>query len=252
MSGLLLVVAHPDDEIIGAGIRLARLPEAERRIAVVLYVTDGAPRSFPDREEYARARRSEREAALAIAGVTPLQCRDLGYVDQEAYLHLPQLTKRITDIIDEIRPAIVLTHPYEGGHPDHDSCAFACRMAVEGMPHGRPSFEEFACYHGGPEGFTPQQFLPGYARPVRTLVLNSQERERKQRMYDCHRTQQRVLRSFGAVDEKLRRSPDYDFVKSPHVGTLHYETMDWGITGAMWRERAAQALELLDRNRIWV
>ncbi len=246
-----MVVAHPDDEIIGAGIRLARLTEAERANAIVLYVTDGAPRNFPNREQYASARRAEREAALAIAGVSPSQCRDFGYVDQEAYLHLPELTKRITEVVDELRPDIVLTHPYEGGHPDHDSCAFACRMALDGTGD-RPYVEEFACYHGGPQGFTPQQFLPGHAAPVRTLVLDRAERERKQRMYDCHRTQQHVLRSFTTVEEKFRRAPDYDFLKPPHADALHYETLGWGITGAMWREQAAEATELLTRKHIWV
>ena len=171
------------------------------------------PRNFPDREEYASARRAEREAALAMAGVSPLQLRDFGYVDQEAYLHLPELTKRIAEVLDELRPDIVLTHPYEGGHPDHDSCAFACRMALDARSAARPYLEEFACYHGGPQGFTPQQFLPGDGAPVRTLILGRAERERKQGMYDCHRTQQHVLQLFGTVEEKFRRAPDYDFLK---------------------------------------
>src|SRR3954466_10614255 len=67
---LLLVVAHPDDDILGAGALLARLPWTR-----IVYVTDGAPRDgrdarghgFAGPEDYAAARRREALAALALA-----------------------------------------------------------------------------------------------------------------------------------------------------------------------------------------
>ena len=36
---LLVIAAHPDDDVIGAGALMARVPRVR-----VLYVTDGAPR----------------------------------------------------------------------------------------------------------------------------------------------------------------------------------------------------------------
>src|SRR2546423_9150234 len=72
MSAEIVVAAHPDDEVIGAGARLAATPGA-----VVVHVTDGAPRDLADaqalgfasRDDYAAARRREGEAALGLAGV---------------------------------------------------------------------------------------------------------------------------------------------------------------------------------------
>jgi LmbE family N-acetylglucosaminyl deacetylase len=128
----LVIVAHPDDEAIGAGGLLAGLPDA-----VVAHVTDGAPRDiryaqskgFQTREEYARGRRREVVNALAHVGITPDRCRDLGYVDGEASLQLLELVFDVADLMDEVRPDVVLTHPYEGGHSDHDATAFAVHLA---------------------------------------------------------------------------------------------------------------------------
>src|SRR4051794_18235234 len=91
---LALVAAHPDDESVGAGGRLPRLAAAH-----FICVTDGAPRDPADaeaagcatREEYARTRRGELAAALALAGVEPGRVHQLKVVDQEASLNLVAL-----------------------------------------------------------------------------------------------------------------------------------------------------------------
>ena len=129
----LLVVAHPDDETLGAGARLHRFADLH-----ILHLTDGAPRDprFARRAglegaaEYAAVRRRELGAAMAIAGVPEDRLHALGAVDQDAAYELVRLTRAIADFVDMLRPEVVLTHPYEGGHPDHDAAAFVVAAAA--------------------------------------------------------------------------------------------------------------------------
>src|SRR5689334_17564612 len=113
---LLIVAAHPDDEVIGVGGHLHLMEEP-----FIVHTTDGAPRGSSDRVQYASTRRHEVERAVAIAGVLPDHLRTLGTVDQESIYAVATMTKLLRGIIDEIRPRAIMTHPYEGGHPDHDA-----------------------------------------------------------------------------------------------------------------------------------
>ena len=247
-----MVVAHPDDEIIGAGNYLAELPQAVRRNVVIAYVTGGVPRDlqfteaagFTSRADYAAARRGERDSGLKIARLEPGQCVDFGCTDQEACLELPHIAERLARLAEDLQPDLLLTHPYEGGHPDHDACAFVCNQILDRMTvNRRTRLDEFACYHACPSGFATHEFLPDHQTRVSIVTLNAEQRLRKQRMYDCHRSQQNVLRLFSTQHEKFRTAPFYDFLKPPHPGPLHYETLGWKISGALWREKVGDALK---------
>ena len=76
MPQVVLLAAHPDDEVIGAGARLPRssrcrnLPRDGRGAQGRGHAQ---ARGFATRHDYATARRSEVEAALALAGIPPGQ-----------------------------------------------------------------------------------------------------------------------------------------------------------------------------------
>jgi LmbE family N-acetylglucosaminyl deacetylase len=258
LSGrVLLLAAHPDDEVIGAG---AQLPKWKDRV-FILHATDGAPRNprfaaeagFESREAYAAERRRELLRALAVAGILQSELRTLRISDQDAMLHLPELTSGVAGIIDELEPDCILTHPYEGGHPDHDACAFAARAALL-LSRPQPVLGEFTSYHAGQQGIETGGFLPAPSRSRLggmsrageiTFTLTDEERALKRRMFDCYASQRNVLDWFTISSEKFRRAPDYDFSQPPHRGQLMYECHNWGIDGASWREYAASAFQQL-------
>ena len=242
-SRIVLLAAHPDDEVIGAGIRMTRW--SPRQVTFV-HLTDGSPRDpkfaqaagFASYEGYARVRRRELDEALELAGMGEARCIQLGFTDQEAYLHLPELVEAVTQLVEEIRPDQIYTHPYEGGHPDHDAASFAAAFT-------HTNVLEFTSYHGGPQGLVTNEFLHPDLTTVETHLLSTTERTRKQQMFDCFRSQKPVLQDFPIVHEKFRPAPRYDFTKPPHPGPLQYERLGWNITGEDWRQRATEALQML-------
>ena len=277
---MALVVAHPDDETIGAGAAMPLL-----RDLLLVHVTDGAPRNgfdataygFASPGDYAAARQAELGAALQCAGVDPRRV-GLGVADQGASLALDALIAALRPLLANL--AAVFTHPYEGGHPDHDAVAFAVHRAAS-----CPVFE-FAGYHAGGVGqFLPPQdavmpgpdpgihgaptakghpagiddrpvggagecgtpWIPGSSPGMTDMVgavlhLTAGEAARKRAMLDAFTTQRATLAPFGVEREPFRSAPAYDFTHPPHPGALHYERYDWGMTGVRWRSLAACAL----------
>jgi N-acetylglucosamine malate deacetylase 2 len=251
MPTTAVIVAHADDEVIGAGARLPRL-----RRAIFVHVTDGAPRDLRDamasglttRGDYARARRRELKTALALAGIAPEQTRELGCVDQEAGLHLVDLSRRMAAMLRKLQPQVVLTLPYEGGHPDHDATAFAVHAAcwmLEQQALLPPALIEMASYHNSAHGMAASEFLPCAECQITTLALTEAERAFKQRLFECFPTQRQTLSLFPIALERFRPAPRYRFTDPPHTGQLFYEHFPWGMTGERFRSLARRAMDAL-------
>lgn len=238
-----LVVAHPDDEVLGLGAQLSRL-----KGLTIVHVTDGAPHNgghgFGTREAYAAARGAELAAALAPAGIGADARVGFDVPDQEAALDLTAIVRRLTGLFRERGVKVVLTHAYEGGHPDHDAVAFAVHAARRLLaPESEaPGVIEMPFYHVDDAGWVRQRFVAGSGPPELALRLSDESRALKQRMFDAHATQRETLLHFPPEWERFRAAPAYDFTALPNRGNLLYERYPWGMTGAKWLELSGRAL----------
>jgi LmbE family N-acetylglucosaminyl deacetylase len=251
----LLVFAHPDDEAIALGARLSRFRDAH-----FVHVTDGAPRNERDSvahgfgrlNDYRLARREEFRKALACAGIAGASHETLDVADQEASLHLAEIAMRICGFLEQFEPEIVFTHPYEGGHPDHDACAFAVHQAVAvhaSRGHKPPAIIEAAFYHAGPGGLVTGTFLRRPERMVEVAYpLSPAEREHKQAVLDCFSTQKQTLSLFRLDAERFRIAPAYEFWRPAHTPPVYYDHQPWGMTSEHFCRLAHQAREALQQE----
>lgn len=250
---VMIVAAHQDDESVGAGSRLFTLTDV-----YVVHVTDGAPQNpevaqrygFATREEYADARRAELMRAMEVAGVPKERMIELGYMDGEAAFRMVDLVMDIADLVDTYAPDIIITHPYEGGHTDHDATAFAVHFACgllrrEGLHP--PAVLEMTSYHDRGGQRVVHEFLPhgGADRARRQIKLSKGEEDIKRQMYECFSTQKVVMSTFSTAIEKFRPAPRYVFTRPPHEGRLNYEKYGDAQLGSRWRHNAEQALSRL-------
>jgi LmbE family N-acetylglucosaminyl deacetylase len=233
------VAAHPDDEILGAGGQVPDWPGV-----VILHLTAGAPRGSPERDAYVAARRAELHTALTLAGVPPERRVSWSIVDQETAHHLLEMSWALRDLLSTLQPHLLLTHPYEGGHPDHDSAAFIARTAHLLPEQQRPLRVEFTSYHNAApfkdERLETGTFLPGPGDEC-CMELTVERRSLKRRFLDCFASQADMIAKFDITRERFRTQPEYDFGLPPHPGLLFYDSQDWGVKSVEWRRLAIDA-----------
>jgi len=129
---LMCVLAHPDDESLGAGGALAKYA-AEGIETYVVTATRGErgwpgdPKDDPGPTALGRLREAELRCAARSLGVREVSL--LGYVDGDLDQAQPaEMVAKIVQILRRVRPQVVVTFGPDGvyGHPDHIAiCQFA-------------------------------------------------------------------------------------------------------------------------------
>jgi N-acetylglucosamine malate deacetylase 2 len=250
-SDIAVVVAHPDDEAIGCGAQLRRFKDA----GAIIIVTDGAPRNaasaaehgFATASEYAACRSAELYRALSLAQVSQKSIVKLGISDQTAALRLTDLADDIHRLLGERNIRIVLTHAYEGGHPDHDATAFAVHAAAAlSSNRGKPiSIIEMPFYRAVEKNWIVQSFAPSPGVRESKIALSEEEQSAKRIMIGAYASQRRTLAPFRVEAEYFRPAPDYTFTSLPNRGQLLYESFPWGMTGERWLTLSRAAVSKL-------
>jgi LmbE family N-acetylglucosaminyl deacetylase len=163
----LFVVAHPDDEVLGAGGMMFDLAQAGHKVHVIVLNTVDTTRYVAD----ASGLVDNLEKSDRILGVTSLKTGK--YIDSEFHnASHRQMVIDIEDSIKETKPDFIFTHHPGDINTDHAWASFACQEAARAAQRGRGYDHRLKClaymevqsstdWHLNPAAspFTPNYFV---------------------------------------------------------------------------------------------
>lgn len=120
MTNVLIIAAHPDDEVLGCGGTIAKMSSNGVKVNIA-FLADGVSsrnlQSEIDLEELKR-RRAASEVACAILGAQPPHFGDLPD-NQLDTVSLLSITNEVEKLITSHQPSIILTHHAGDVNIDH-------------------------------------------------------------------------------------------------------------------------------------
>ena len=137
---VLVVAAHPDDEILGVGGAIAAHVARGDSVQLAIMCGGGSVRYLPEGSPVVR---KEAEQAAEILGVTQLVLRDLP--DQRLdTLPISQVAGEIESLIKSFRPETIYSHFCGDINRDHRVLAEAVMVAAR--PYAAPFLQEILMY----------------------------------------------------------------------------------------------------------
>jgi len=131
----LVIAAHPDDEVLGAGASIARWLDEGRKVNLAILGEGATSREATNRRAVAVLERTAIEAARRLGAAPP---RFLGLPDNRFdSLPLLEIVQRVESLIEEFQPELVLTHHGGDLNVDHALTFRAVLTALRPMQGGR-------------------------------------------------------------------------------------------------------------------
>lgn len=145
MSKILVIAAHPDDEVLGMGGTIAKLTQAGNEV-YVLIVTDGSSSQYRDSDELSKIiedKKLETKACADVLGVKKVFYGELPDMKLDSTPHIA-INQVIEKTIDEVQPQFVYTHFWGDVNMDHQCVYKSTLVAVR--PVMGQVVKELYCY----------------------------------------------------------------------------------------------------------
>jgi LmbE family N-acetylglucosaminyl deacetylase len=132
MVKVLVVAAHPDDEVIGCGGTIVRHVEAGDEVGV-LFMTDGVSAREGATNIEKQERRKAAEQAADILGISSLEFLDFKDNKMDS-IPLLEVVQKVEHYINKFRPQTVYTHHWGDLNIDHKTVFSALLTACRPTP----------------------------------------------------------------------------------------------------------------------
>jgi len=210
MSGLLVVMAHPDDESMATGGLILRHTREGIEVNLICATRGekgwGGKPPGARKEDLAQIRTDELEAAASALAITAYELWD--YPDGGVEVSdQSEITERIRRQISSHAPAVVVGWGPDGvyGHPDHIAMGRCTDAAVAAIPEpNRPALYHVAVDAPLADFYREALKLNGQDQDALPLVvkdhvdlvleLTPEEVQMKLRAIDCHQSQLEIWR----------------------------------------------------------
>lgn len=136
----LIVVAHPDDEVLGAGATIHKLIKSGNNVAVCTMVNHVAARA-----NISDTLAQDQKNAMAVLGVTKVYSADFPNIKMNTVPHL-DLVRFIESCIEDFKAEAIFTHHPSDTNNDHVMTSYAAQAASRLFQRreGLPALKQFA------------------------------------------------------------------------------------------------------------
>lgn len=150
---ILIIAAHPDDEVIGMGATIKKL--SLKNTVHLCVVTEGASAQYQD-ENMIEVRKNSCKKSAKILGISKITFLDYPDMKLDTKPHL-DINRSLEDVVDKFKPHSVYTTPYNDLNSDHKVVFESTLIATRPTSS---SVKEFICYEL--PGFTKHPFTPNF------------------------------------------------------------------------------------------
>ena len=145
MKKILVIAAHPDDEVLGMGGTIAKLTQTGNEV-YVLIVTDGSSSQYRDSDELNKIiedKKLETKACADVLGVKKVFYGELPDMKLDCTPHIV-INQIIENTVNKLQPQIVYTHFWGDVNMDHQQVYKSTLVAVR--PVMGQIVKELYCY----------------------------------------------------------------------------------------------------------
>ena len=220
----LLVVAHPDDEVLGAGASIWNWTRNGDVVDVALMCTEAKARAFrPGDEEL----NSDLDESAAYLGVNKKYEATFPNIEMNTVPHL-KLVQFIESTIKESEPDIIITHHPADTNNDHLQTSMACQEAIR-------------LFQRRPEVKRVKEFWYMEVPSCTEWAINN--------AFNLFRPNCYVEVGKEGVDAKIKALSMYRGVMRPypHPRSAEYITGLAAMRGGQWGQNYSEAFEVVLR-----
>ena len=146
MAEALVICAHPDDEIFGAGATIAKYEQEQKRVTTIVCSAGETSHPWLTYEYVVALRRKESEQAQRIVKTSKLVFLGLKDGSLAAELSKKRTRERLKKIFAEEKPKKIFTHAADDPHPDHHA-VFTTVLSIANELNYRGSVYSFEIWN---------------------------------------------------------------------------------------------------------